>query len=64
MKTFIIIIGLIALVLGVYVLASLIFQLLWNWLIVSIFSLRAITFLESIGIMLLLTIISSFFWGK
>jgi hypothetical protein len=37
----------------VYALEALFLKLLWNWLIVDIFKLRAITFLEAFGLCLI-----------
>ena len=55
----------ISLFIGGFLLMALVVQILWNWLIPDIFSWKAITYLQALGLLALSKILfKGFFWNR
>ena len=54
-----------SLFIGGFLLLALVVQMLWNWLIPDIFSWKAITYIQALGLLLLSKILfKGFFWNR
>lgn len=59
-KLFVILFG-VVLVIGLFTLSSWVFQLLWNWVVVGVFSAPIISLLQAMGIVGILSFVGGMF---